>query len=348
MKIAINAPVWLKVPPDGYGGIEMITGILADELTRMGHDVTLFASGDSETCAKLKYIYEKPQGWRMHNCIPELLHSCQAFLEAKNFDIIHDHTYCGPPLAYFVETPVLCTLHGDFNEDSKRYYSTFNKAGYFNSISHFQVKEMPQINYVGNVYNTIDINKYIYNEKKEDFLLFVSRISPQKGTHIAIKAALDTNNKLIIAGKIDPGEDLRYFKDSIEPLIDDKNIIYMGEISLKKKLELMSKAKAFLFPIQWAEPFGLVMIEALASGTPVIAMNNGSVPEVLNEKVGFVANDYDSFVSSISKVNTIDPKNCRKHVAKNFSPEKMTADYMEIYERICNSKKNLIKALDMV
>lgn len=348
MRIAINAPVWLKVPPNGYGGIEMITGILADELAQIGYDVTLFASGDSETYAKLKYTYEKPQGWRMHNCIPELLHSCQAFLKAREFDIIHDHTFCGPPLAYFVKTPVLCTLHGDFNEDSKRYYSAFGEASYFNSISQFQVRDMPQINYVGNVYNAIDVDKYTYSEKKEDFLLFVSRISPQKGTHIAIKAALDTNHKLIIAGKIDPGEDLRYFKDSIEPLIDDKNIVYMGEVNHKKKLELMSKAKAFLFPIQWAEPFGLVMIEALASGTPVIAINNGSVHEVLNEKVGFVVDDYDSFVSSISKIDIIDPKSCREHVVKNFSPKKMVSDYIEIYKKICNSKKNLVKTLDLV
>lgn len=344
MKIAINSPVWLRIPPEGYGGIEMVVHILAQELTKRGHEVTLFASGDSQTIADLKFVYEKPQGWRMHNCIPELIHSSQVFMTKERFDVIHDHTYCGPLLANFCETPVLHTLHGDFNEDSKRFYTVFGKKAYFNSISNFQIQNMPKINYIGNVYNAIDIDLYSFNDKKEDFLLFLSRLSPQKGSHLAIKAALDTGNKLVMAGKIDPGEDLRYFKDHVEPLIDDKQIVYLGEVDTQTKVDLMAKAKAFLFPIQWAEPFGLVMVEALSSGTPVIALKNGSVPEIITDKVGFIAEDYDSFIQAIGNSGKINPYDCREHAVKNFSPEKMVSDYLMLYEKI-NSLKNVKSAI---
>lgn len=344
MKIAINSPVWLKIPPEGYGGIEMIVDILAQELTKQGHDVTLFASGDSKSIARLKSIYDKPQGWRIHNCIPEILHSSLVFMSHERFDIIHDHTYCGPLLANFSDIPVLHTLHGDFNEDSKRFYSAFGQKAYFNSISHFQTNDMPAINYVGNVYNAIDVDTYSFNEDKDDFLLYLSRLSPQKGTHLAIKAAIDSENTLIMAGKIDPGEDLRYFKDQVEPLIDDKQITYLGEVDTITKIELMAKAKAFLFPIQWAEPFGLVMVEALSSGTPVIAFRNGSVPEIINDKVGFIADDYNEFLQALDNLDRIKPYDCRKHAVKNFSPEKMVSDYLNLYEKI-RSLKNVRSAV---
>lgn len=344
MKIAINSPVWLRIPPDGYGGIEMVVHILAEELAKRGHEVSLFASGDSLTSAKLESIYDKPQGWRIHNSIPEIVHSSLVFMKHEKFDVIHDHTYIGPLLANFTDMPVLHTLHGDFNEDSKRYYSAFGNKAYFNSISHFQVHNKPEINYVGNVYNAIDVDLYSYNDKKDDFLLFLSRLSPQKGSHIAIKAALDTGNKLIMAGKIDPGEDLRYFKDHVEPLIDQKQIIYLGEVDTKTKVDLMARAKAFLFPIQWAEPFGLVMVEALSSGTPVIALRNGSVPEIITDKVGFIADDYESFIQAIDNSDKINSYDCREHVVKNFSPEKMVTDYLKIYEKI-HSRKNARSAV---
>lgn len=338
MKIAINSPVWLKIPPDGYGGIEMVVYILAEELTRRGHDVSLFASGDSQTTAKLESVYEAPQGWRMHNCIPEIVHSSRVFMMRERFDVIHDHTYCGPLLANLSDIPVLHTLHGDFNEDSKRFYAALGKKAYFNSISKFQIHNKPEINYIGNVYNAIDVDLYSFEDKKEDFLLYLSRLSPQKGSHIAIRAALDTGNKLIIAGKVDPGEDLRYFKDHVEPLIDQKQIVYLGEVDTATKVELMAKTKAFLFPIQWAEPFGLVMVEALSSGTPVIAYRNGSVPEILNDKVGFIVDNYESFIGAIDNSDKIDPYVCRQHAVQNFAPEKMVTDYLNLYEKIMSIK----------
>jgi glycosyltransferase involved in cell wall biosynthesis len=346
MKIAINSPVWLRVPPVKYGGIEVVVDILANKLVELGFDVTLYASGDSVTNAKLRYVYDEPQGYRMHASLPELLHGVQVYKEAKNFDLIHDHTLGGPVFSSLVDTPVLVTLHGGFNEETKKYYSNFANDAYYNSISNYQQSCFPELNYVGTVYNAIDFSRYTFKEKKEDFILFLGRICHQKGTHLAIQAALRSNHRIIISGKIDPGEDSKYFEDKVKPLIDDKMVIYVGEASDEKKKELLSNAKCLLFPIQWAEPFGLVMVEALASGTPVIAFKNGSVTEIIEDRqTGFIVDNLEEMVGAIKIVDEIDSRICRQKSEKKFSPEKMASEYVKIYKKIVqdSGKKNVNK-----
>lgn len=340
MRIAINSPIWVRVPPVRYGGIEMIIHILTDELVKMGHDVTVYASGDSIVNAKLKHVYDEPEGNRIHLSIPEMLHGVQAYKEADNYDLIHDHTNCGPVFAGFVKTPVLVTLHGDFNDDTRRFYSNFAFDAYYNSISDYQRQCFPDLNYVGTVYNAINIDEYEFKKNKDDFLLSLSRICFQKGTHLAIEAALKSGNRLMITGKIDSGLDRAYFKEKVEPLIDDENIVYLGETSNDEKKDLLAKAKCLLFPIQWAEPFGLVMVEAMASGTPVIALRNGSVPEVVEDGVtGFIVDDIDGLIESIWKLDQISPNDCRERVVKNFSPEKMAQEYLKLYKMIIEKSK---------
>lgn len=313
----------------------MFVYILAEELVKLGHEVTVFASGDSNTSARLKSIYDEPQTFFINQAIPELLHGIQVYKEADKYDIIHDNTNCGPPMAYFVNTPVLVTLHGDFNESAIKFYSNFANDAYYNSISDYQRNCYPDLNYIGTIYHAINFKRYRHQDKKEDFLLSFSRICLQKGTHLAAEAAFATGSKLIIAGKIDTGQDREYFEEKVRHLIDDKQIIYAGEASDKEKIDLMARAKCLLFPIQWAEPFGLAMIEALASGTPVIAMRNGSVPELIkNGETGFVVDNLDEMIEAIKNINKISPNTCRKDVEARFVPRVMANNYVEAYKKI--------------
>lgn len=335
MKIAIIAPIWERVPPARYGGIELVCSLLTEELVARGHDVTLFASGDSITKARLSYVYHVPQRDHIGTSVIDLNHLSAAYLRAKEFDIIHNHGgYAGIALAAFVDTPVLTTLHGIFTDQNKPFFLAFKDAVYYNSISDEQRRGCPELNYVGTVYNAIDVPSWPFREKKEDYYVFISRMSHQKGADIAADVARRAGIKIVMAGKIDVTDE-RFFDERVEPLVDGEQIVFRGEVSKEEKRDLLAAAKGFIFPLQWAEPFGLVMIEAMVTGTPVIAFPYGSVPElVVDGQTGFLVNNVDEMVEKVKKLETLDPTACRRHVESRFGVKRMTNNYLALYESI--------------
>lgn len=344
MKIAIVAPVWIKIPPHGYGGIEWIVKYLADGMTDKGHEVTLFASGDSETKARLVSVYPEEQRNRMGQLSPAILHALNAYKRAEEFDIVHDHTWKeGPALGSYVGSPVLHTLHGPFDEEGKKFYSLVSQDIYYNSISDYQRSCMTELNYIGTIYNGIDIENYPFTTQKEDYFLYLGRMNAEKAPHIAVEVAKRLNLNLIILGKIDSEEEQNYFDVHVKPHIGRK-IRFIGEVSKAAKIEIVKEARCLLFPIQWAEPFGLVMIEAMASGTPVIGWKNGSVPEVVEDNVtGFVVDSVESMEKAISRLDLIDPMACRKRVEDNFTVQIMLDHYEKAYFEIVEREKERVK-----
>jgi glycosyltransferase involved in cell wall biosynthesis len=257
----------------------------------------------------------------------------------KKFDIIHNHSgwLLFPFVRYFKKAKLITTLHGRLNtKQSQLILNHFKKLNYI-SISYSQRRYLPSLNYVANVYNGIEVNNFEFDAKPKDYLIFLGRISPEKGVEKAIKIAKLAKKKLKIAAKIDP-VDQEYWKKKIKPKIDKKQIIYIGEVGHRRKVQLLKNALALINPISWPEPFGLVMIEAMACGTPVIAPQRASVPEiVVNKKTGFIVNPKNLIISSvraIKKIDQIDRSQCRKHVEKNFTVEKMVNGYEKAYQKI--------------
>jgi glycosyltransferase involved in cell wall biosynthesis len=344
MKIAEIAPPWVKVPPDRYGGIEWVVSILTDGLVQRGHELTLYATGDSTTKARLRAPFEEPVnlgGKDFYDAVhPMAIQSMAAFLEADRFDVIHDHTGAiAVCLGALADTPVLHTLHGPFNPDVRQLCRMIDGKIYFNSISDAQRSGCPDLNYVGTIYNAIEVEAYPFRSEKEDYALFLGRFSEDKGAHNAIYIAKQANIPLRMAGKLDPGVDTRYFKERIEPHVDGTSIVYEGEVDNTRKHELLAGARFLLFPIQWEEPFGLVMAEALACGTPVVATAIGAAPEVVKDgKVGILAGagEWDELVAAIKagRLENIDPCRCREYVEERFSIEAMLDGYETAFEKI--------------
>lgn len=350
LKIAQLAPLWETVPPKKYGGIEIMVDVITKELMRRGHDVTLFASGNSKTNAKLesvfaKSLFEENVDWfhRSQN----LIHAANAFRLADKFDIIHNHM--GDNALFFsqiTKTPMLTTLHNVLpnpeNSKSDEYitYDYYSKKTNFASISFNQrIHTDINLNYIDTVYNGININDFTFNLKPKNYFVWLGRIHYGKGMWEAVHAAKETKSNLIAAGNMTCESDEKYFK-TVEPMIDGKKIKYIGEVGPKKKNSLLGSAIALLFPIRWEEPFGLVMAEAMACGTPVIAFKRGSVPEIVKHgKTGFVVEDEKGMIDAMKNIGKIDRLECRKHVEKHFTIEKMVVAYEAVYEKIINAKK---------
>lgn len=336
MRIGIVAPVWVRVPPELYGGIELVVHLLTEELVRRGEDVTLFASGDSITKALLKSLYPKAVGFGIPSQSFVLTHVAFAYSQADEFDIIHNNTgVSGIVMARLVKTPVLTTLHNNyFIRQNKPFFEENKDNQFYNAISEAQRRSIPGLKYVKTVYNAINTDEYPYEEKKEDYLLSIGNLWAVKGTDIAIEVAKRLKTKLIIAGKLDPAG-VDFFNEKVKPQIDNKLIFYEGQVSTERKYELFAKAKAFLFPIRWEEPFGLVMVESMACGTPVVAFGRGSVPEVIEDgKTGYIVDTVDEMVEAVKKVDKISPRACREHAEANFSPKKMAQDYLLAFEEV--------------
>jgi glycosyltransferase involved in cell wall biosynthesis len=344
VRIAEIAPPWVKVPPERYGGIEWIVSLLTDGLVERGHDVTLYATGDSRTKAHLRAPFDQPVsmgGKGFYDLIhPMATQTIPAYLEADQYDVIHDHT--GPMaacLGALSDTPVLHTLHGPFNPDVRQLFRMIADKIYFNSISDSQRSGCPELNYVGTIYNAIQVETYPFRSEKDDYALFLGRFSEDKGAHNAIHIAQQANIPLRMAGKVDPGADAHYFKERIEPHIDGENIVYEGEVDYRQKRELLAGACFLLFPIQWEEPFGLVMAEALACGTPVAAVAMGAAPEVVKDgEVGVLvgAGEWDEMVAAIKggRLDDVDPRHCREYVHEHFSVEAMLDGYEAAFDKI--------------
>jgi len=336
MRIAVLSPVWFAVPPSGYGGIEWIVSLLADGLADAGHDVTLFASGDSHTKARLSYVFDQAPSEQIGKSLPDLRHALACFDRAGDFDVINDHS--GPlaiGLGGLVATPVLHTVHGPLDGDPGRVYEGLAQlapdVGLI-SISLNQRRPKPELNWAGNCPNALDLQLYPCKPHPGDYLLFLGRMSPDKGAHRAIWVARETGLPLKLAGKKqDPKED-RYFHELVEPHLDDE-IEYLGEVTHGEKVELLQNARVTLFPIEWEEPFGLVMIESMACGTPVIATRHGAVPEVIEDGLsGIVVDNYRQMPAALERSDALDPLECRRYVEERYAPERMVEDYLRVYE----------------
>ncbi len=340
MRIAQLSPPWLAVPPKGYGGIEWVVSLLADGLVDAGHDVTLFATGDSSTKAHLEYVYDDAPGSRtINDPILDTTHTLFALRDARDrFDVLHVHSPFSA-LAAAVETgiPVVHTLHGSFTDEMKRLYSFAADRAWYVAISEAQKAFDADLRYGGVVYNGIDMDRYPLREEKEDFVLFLGRADPDKGWRRAVEAARLAGEHLISAVKIAHPREEEEWERNVKPVLPlDAEV--RGEITHDEKLSLLQRAKAVLFPIDWPEPFGLVMTEAMACGTPVVATRRGSVPEVIEDGVtGWIVDveDYPAQAAErLRHLGDIDPRACRERVQRLFSKEAMVAGYEGVYERV--------------
>jgi glycosyltransferase involved in cell wall biosynthesis len=343
MRIAQIAPLWERVPPPAYGGIELVVGLLTDELVRRGHEVTLFASGDSLSLGKLISVH--PRALRLDSHVKEygiyeLLQLATAYGMAAEFDIIHSHMgYVSLGYTHLVNTPTVHTLHGIFTPDNEKMFQ-YGKAQPYVSISDSQRELRLGLNYVATVYNGIDVSSYEFYPQPEEppYLAFLGRLSPEKGGHLAIDIAKKAGWRLKMAGKVDV-VDQEYYEQEIKPQIDGKQIEYLGEANHAQKNALMGGAVATLFPITWREPFGLVMVESMATGTPVIAMKLGSTEEVIADgKTGFLCENIPECISAINRVADLDRYGCREYVENRFSVRHMTDGYEAVYQQVVAEK----------
>jgi glycosyltransferase involved in cell wall biosynthesis len=335
MRIAIASPTWERVPPPAYGGIEAVVSLLTEGLVRRGHDVTLYATGDSVTSARLRSVVPCPlRSANVEQSLPyDLVHVASVLEDADQYDIIHNH--CGELIMAFsrlTSVPVLTTIHGPMIPDCHIVWERYQ--GFYNTISQASKNGFPDSGYQGVVYNGIDVESFPFSEEKDDYLLFLGRISSEKGTHLAIKVAQALGRNLIIAGKVDR-VDQEYYETFVAPSLSDPRISFFGEADGTQKRRLFSRARCLLHPITWPEPFGLVMAEAMACGTPVVAFRQGSVPEVVADgETGYVVDTVDDMIGAVEHVQQIDPRRCRAHVATHFSAEQMVTGYEQLYGRI--------------
>lgn len=338
MRIAQVAPLYESVPPKLYGGTERVVSWLTEELVRLGHEVTLFASGDSLTGAHLVPVC--PEALRLNSqCVDQLAHHVvmieQVFRDRSAFDLIHFHIdYLHFPMSRREQLVGLTTLHGRLDmPDLVPVYRTFPEMPVV-SISDAQRQPLPWLNWQGTVHHGLPLDQFKAHTGPGQYLAFLGRTSPEKGLDRAIAIAKRAGIPLKIAAKVDRA-DAEYFETRIKPLLDHPLIEFLGEIGYYEQNDFLGNAAALLFPIQWPEPFGLVMIEAMACGTPVIAYPGGSVGEVMKDGVtGFVVADEDAAVKAVERILEIDRQQCRRYFEQNFTSARMANDYLNIYQRL--------------
>jgi glycosyltransferase involved in cell wall biosynthesis len=340
MKIAQISPLWESVPPKLYGGTERIVSYITEELVRLGHDVTLFASGDSITAAKLESV--APQALRLNTGIfnrdaPQVLMLERAFGSGGDFDLIHSHLdFIGFPMARRCPVPVLTTLHGRLDlPELEPVFREFIEVPLV-SISNAQRRPIPLANWAATVHHGQPPDLYSFHPRPGQYLAFLGRIAPEKRPDHAIEVAKRVGMPLRIAAKVDPA-DREYFRDQIEPLLDHPLIEYLGEISDAEKSDFLGDAYALVCPYDWPEPFGLVLIEALACGTPVLAYRRGSIPEVIDDGVtGYVCDNLSELIEAVERVTLLDRRRCRQAFNERFTVQRMVQDYLSLYEQFVN------------
>jgi len=338
MKIAQVAPLYESVPPKLYGGTERIVSFLSEELVNAGHDVTLFASGDSVTSATLVACI--PEALRLKekcedSLAPHIVLLQRVIESSGRFDIIHFHTdYLSFPFTQFLDVPHFTTLHGKLTiEELQMVYDTYPDEPVV-CISDSQCKPLPLANFIGRVHHGLPIDLFEKGNGSGNYFAFLGRISPEKRCDRAIQIAIGAKMPIKIAAKIDKA-DLDYFETEIKHLFDHPLVEYVGEINEKQKQEFLGNAVALLFPIDWPEPFGLVTIEAMACGTPVLAWNCGSVPEIIeNGKSGYVVDSMDGAIEAANKIHALDRSLVRQSFERRFTAQRMAKQYLELYQML--------------
>ena len=337
MKIAQIAPLYESVPPQLYGGTERVVSTLTEGLAQKGHEVTLFASNDSKTSAKLVPIC--PKGLRLSKVndphADHLLQLSMVYDRADDFDLIHSHVdYFTFPFAAKSATPTVTTLHGRLDMPEIQGIHRYYQSQPLISISRSQRTPLSFANWVGTVYHGLLLERYRFHPEPGEYLAFLGRISPEKGPDIAIQIARKTGIPLKIAAKV-AEQDKDYFEKVIKPMIDAPLIEFIGEINDREKNVFLGEAMALLFPIDWPEPFGLVMIESLACGTPVITRPRGSAAELMVQGVtGFIHSEIEQLIEGVGAISRISRKTCRKYVETHFSAARMVREYEQAYEKV--------------
>lgn len=339
MKIAVLSPITWRTPPAKYGPWEQVASDLTEELVRNGMDVTLFATGDSVTTAKLQSVCQRPLGEQPADAkVLECLHISNLMEQASGFDIIHNH-FDFLPLTWskLIRKPVITTIHGFSSEDIIPVYKKYNGNSFYVSISHSD--RHPALQYLDTVYNGINEQQFDLRPGNGDYFLYFGRIHPHKGASEAIQIASQTNTKLIICGLI---QDEKYFLEKVNPHLNDTSVIYRGNVGPQERNELMGNAKALLHPISFEEPFGLSVAESMMCGTPVIAFNRGSMNELIKHgKTGFLVQNIAEAVSVSGNIRNISREECRNHAISKFSSRVMAKHYMQLYENIVRKQSGL-------
>jgi glycosyltransferase involved in cell wall biosynthesis len=336
MRIAIVSPVWFSVPPTAYGGIEAVVHLQAEGMARAGLDVTLFASGDSLTSAELVSVFDTAPSERIGQTFWELQHALEPLRRLGEFDVVHDHTgLLGLTVFGLAGTPVVHTVHGPLEGEPGRVYraacDAVGSAVGLVSLSRNQRRPAPELPWIANVPNAIDPDRYDAPREPGDALAFLGRMSPDKGAHHAIEVARRTGRPLRIAAKCQEPAERAYFDQVVRPHLSSE-IEYLGELGHDDKVELLRTSHCLVFPIEWEEPFGLVMIEAMACGTPVVATRRGSVPEVVRDgTTGILVDAIEEMPAAVERIGALDPDTLRAEVRRRFSTERMVEGYLRAY-----------------
>lgn len=338
MKVAMLAPIAWRTPPVHYGPWELVTSLITEELVKNGVDVTLFATANSITQAKLKSVI--PSGYEEDKNLDakvwECLHISECFERAHEFDIIHNQ-FDFLPLSYsgLTDTPVVTTIHGFSSDRIMPVYKKYNNNTHYVSIS--DADRSPELDYIATVHHGIDLDQFTFNDDpKGDYILYFGRVHHDKGTKEAVEIARKLNMRLIIAGIV---QDQGYFDAYVTPYLKDGEVEYVGSVGPEKRDILLGNAKLLLHPINFSEPFGLSIIEAMACGTPVVAFNKGSMPELINDgENGFLVDNADEAMERIKDIDSLIRADCRRIVMDRFSKEAMGRNYIEVYSKILNGK----------
>lgn len=348
MRIVLVAPPYFDVPPKGYGGTEAVVADLADALVKRGHDVTLLGAGEPGTAAKFVPVWDRTLPDRLGQPYPEIMHALKTrraierIVENEGVDIIHEHTFAGPlnaALYRVLGLPTVVTMHGPIDGDLYPFYRELGDDVGLIAISDRQRELAPDLNWVGRVHNSLRIDDWPFRTDKGDYALFLGRYAPYKGAHLALDAAHAAGIPLVLAAKCDEPAEQAYFDEYVRPRLTENDHVF-GQADADDKRKLLAGARCVLFPIQWEEPFGMVMIEAMACGTPVVALRGGAVPEVIADGVtGFVCDRPEELPQAIAKTETLDPAVCRRHVAAHFGFGHFGSGYERIYREVVGAAR---------
>jgi glycosyltransferase involved in cell wall biosynthesis len=330
------APPWYELPPDGYGGIEQLVADLARTLIGRGIEVTLIGAGSADTGATFLRTLPEAPSERIGEAVPEVLHAALVanLLDGLDADVVHDHCLAGPLAAVSRRARTVVTAHGPVTGEFGDLYAALGDTVELVAISDAQRHLRPELNWVATVHNAINVAGFPFQPEKKDYVLFLGRMSPDKGVHLAIDAARAAGQRLVIAAKCAEQCEQEYFEAEVEPRLGP-DVEYLGEADASRKRTLLCQARCLLVPLQWEEPFGLVMVEALACGTPVVALRRGSVPEIIVDGVtGIVSEEPDDLPAAIGEVGRIDPAACREDVERRFDLSVMAKRYELVYDQL--------------
>ncbi len=351
LRIAVLAPPWIPVPPDGYGGIEAVVELLCEALVARGHDVTLFAAPGSCSIAHVHPLLEEAHPGTIGSALHESDHVACAWEQVElaaaqghPFDVLHDHSgFTGLAMADRIGVPVVHTIHGAFDRHTTRFYRRHGGKATMVAISRSQAASAPAGVWISSVVpNPIAVDRWPLNTQKQDYVLWIGRMAPVKGAHLAIEAARLAGKNLVLAGPVQTGQE-QFFREQVEPHVDGRRVRYVGEVAGAAKQNLYANAQALLVPIHWREPFGMVMIEALATGTPVIAFPEGAAAEiVIDGENGLLVSDEQEMARAIDEVGAmgaIDPARCRASVAERYDIAVTAIGYERVYRHVARVKR---------